>query len=208
MNMHNPELIRQHQEHAARQARLWGRKPALPTPSKPMLVVNGRKPCDASYHVILYRAYQEKLRATFSLSGAFTVNPTEEYCPYRSEIVFQIDESPMPRKTMKQIALEVLEDFPGVTIEDLRGPRRNLRFVVPRHRAMYEIIQQRPDFSYPMVGRFFGRDHTVVLWAVAKIKAGLGDGASIARVERKKERTDQYAVRKLRAAQQSTGEGK
>lgn len=191
MTVHSVELFRQNEAHKARQARLWGKKDR-PSPAPRLLVIDGRKSRDASYHVVLYRAYQEQLRATFSLSSTFTVNPTAEYCPYTSEIVFQIDETPMPRKTMKQIAMEVLEDFPGVTLEDLKGPRRNLMFVIPRHRAMYEIMKQRPDFSYPMVGRFFGRDHTVVLWAVAKIKAEMGDGASIIRVERKKERTANY----------------
>jgi len=171
MNMHNPELIRQHQEHAARQERLWGRKPSLPAPAKPMLVVNGRKPCDASYHVVLYRAYQEKLRATFSLSGAFTVNPTEEYCPYRSEIVFQIDETLMPHKPMRQIALEVLENFPGVSLAEIRGSLRHSSIVEPRQLAMYEVQRQRPDLSYPAIGRFFHKDHTTVLHAVRKIKA-------------------------------------
>lgn len=195
MNMHNPELLRQHNDYKAIQARLWGKKekaPAQPTKTP----INDRKPVDASYHIHLYRAHLARLRETFTMNASFTVNPTAEYCPYTSEIVFQIDETPMPRRSMKQIALEVLEDFPGVTLEDLRGPRRNLMFVVPRHRAMYEIMQERPDFSYPMVGKFFGRDHTVVLWAVAKIKAEMGDDASIARVKAKKARTEMYQSRR------------
>jgi hypothetical protein len=199
MTIHSVELFRQNEAHKARQARLWG-KPKVPAPV--LTVIESRKPVDASYHMVLYRAHQARLRETFTMGASFTVNPTAEYCPYRSEIVFEIDDQPMPRPTMKQIAMEVLKDFPGVTLDDLKGPRRNLMFVIPRHRAMYEIMKQRPDFSYPAVGRFFGRDHTVVLWAVAKIKAEMGDGASIVRVERKKERTDNYK----RKAKQQSGE--
>lgn len=196
MNMHNPELIRQHQEHAARQARLWGRKPALPAPAKPMLVVNGLKPCDASYHVVLYRAYQEKLRATFSLSCAFTVNPTEEYCPYRSEIVFQIDETPMPRKTMKQIAMEVLNDYRGVTLDMVKSARRDKQVTRPRQMIMYQIRKQQPWRSFPEIGRFLNRDHSVAIHANNKLKAELeGDEESARRVSAKRARTDLYHQR-------------
>lgn len=77
-----------------------------------------------------------------------------------------------PKKEVKQIVEEVLEDYPGITWADLKSPRRGRRYVTPRHIAMYEVHLQRPDLSYPQLGRLFGgRDHTSCLFAVRKIAA-------------------------------------
>ena len=73
MNMHNTEQMRQHNDYKAIQARLWG-KPKVPAPV--LTVIESRKPVDASYHMVLYRAYQARLRETFTMGASFTVNPT------------------------------------------------------------------------------------------------------------------------------------
>ena len=186
MNMHTPELLRQHNDYKAIQARLWG-KPKVPAPV--LTVIESRKPVDASYHMVLYRAYQARLRETFTMGASFTVNPTAEYCPYRSEIVFEIDEQPMPRRSMKEITLEVLKDFPGIKLDDLLGPKRSKALVHPRHLAMYKIWMERKDVSYPMIGKFFNRDHTSALFCVRKMRAILeNDPDCIAWTKNKNER--------------------
>lgn len=73
------------------------------------------------------------------------------------------------------IIMEVLSDFPGVTIDEIKGPRREKRIVRPRQIAIYEVCRQRPDMSYPQIGRLFGnRDHTTCLHAVRKISKERG----------------------------------
>lgn len=75
------------------------------------------------------------------------------------------------RKTFNQICVEVLIDFPGVTIDEIRGGRRLRRLVKPRHQAMYQVYKQRPDATLTMIGRYFGgRDHTTIIHAVRKME--------------------------------------
>lgn len=201
MNIHTHiSEAEQRRSAAATRARLMG-KPAKPKPVAPILQITaGRKPVDASYHMVLYRKYQANLRATFSMASSFTINPVDDYCPYHSEIVFQLDDIPERRRSMKDIATEVLKDFPGVSLAEILGQKRTRSFIYPRHLAMYRIWAERRDLSFPMIGKFFNRDHTVILWAVSKIKAQMGDVESIARLERKKERNDQYKLNERSSA--------
>lgn len=76
------------------------------------------------------------------------------------------------KRSMKEICLDVLRQYPGVTLADLKGPRRNKRIVAARQECMYTIYTERKDSSFPMIGRFFGgRDHTTALHSINKIKA-------------------------------------
>jgi len=166
MNMHSPELTRQHQEYAAIRARLMGKPEKRIVP--PKIEAPKRRPIEQDFHVINFREHQKKKQAEFGLSFSFEVVPSAEYRPFEANIVFDFKVSV---KTMKEIAVEILADFPGVTLDDIRGPRRTRYIVRPRQLAMYRIIRERPDLSYPMVGKFFGgRDHTTVLHAVRKIE--------------------------------------
>lgn len=79
------------------------------------------------------------------------------------------------RPDVNAIIMEVLSGFPGVTIDDIKGPRRTKLFARPRQLAIYEVSRQRPDMSFPQIGRLFGgRDHTTCLHAVKKIEAERG----------------------------------
>lgn len=189
MTMHMTET-EQRQSYAAVRARLMGR-PVRTIKAAPVLQIEtGRKPVDASYHVTLYRAYQAQFQATFSMGGSFTINPTEAYCPYRSEIVFQMDDFPEPRRSMKEIAMEVLKEFPGVSLAEIIGPKRARNIIYPRHMAMYRIWSERKDVSFPMIGKFFNRDHTSSMAAIKKMRALIDkDPGSIAFHERKTGKT-------------------
>lgn len=176
MNIHTPtsELQRQHEKHLSARNRLWGGvRPAAKT-AKAVKVVDKPKPnpradVDCSYHVELYVAHK-KAAATFRTACSFSASVSVEYRPYSEE--FALSAGGEVRPSMRSICLEVLKDFPDITLEDLKGPRRNRMYVRPRQLAMYEIMRQRKDASYPMVGRFFGgRDHTTVLHAVKKVAA-------------------------------------
>ena len=190
MNMHTPSQLKYHEAHKAAQQRLWGK----PAPAKPQLVIvarNDRPPVDASYHMVLYRSYQANLRANFSLSGSFEMKQAAEYQPYAPEIHFE--EADVPRKTMKQIAMEVLSRHPGITLDIVKGERRDKAAVKARHMIVYEIKKQQPGRSYPEIGRFIGKDHSVAVHANMKMKALLDrDPESIEKHEWKKKRVASY----------------
>jgi chromosomal replication initiator protein len=111
----------------------------------------------------------------------------------------------IPRRLTKHIIAEVLENFPGVTWEDLKGKHRTSNIVYPRQLCMYEIHRQRKDLSYPAIGRLFGgRDHTTVLHAVRKIESMTSDDKQAAEwmqrkhvTRRRKMAPSPYAVARL-----------
>ena len=169
MTLHTPELLRQNEAHKAIQARLWGKK-EKPAPSIKKIVESVcRPPSDFSYHVHLFRKWHRDM-LKYQVTASFVIESQTKYRPYSQEIKFDFIKS--SRKSMEQIASEVLWDFPNVKLKDIRGSRRTKVFILPRQLAMYEIKTQRPDLSYPMIGKWFGgRDHTTVLHAVRKIEA-------------------------------------
>lgn len=74
------------------------------------------------------------------------------------------------RRTILMIVTEALQAFPGVTIERIKGPSRNRAICRARMEAIYAVRMERPDLSYPAIGRWFGgRDHTTILHSVRKI---------------------------------------
>lgn len=62
-----------------------------------------------------------------------------------------------------RIALEM-----DVRIEDLLGPRRSVKLVEARHKAMIAVALERPKLSLPQIGRLFNRDHTTIIHALQK----------------------------------------
>jgi len=158
------EAQRQHREYSVIRERLWKPRPIAEqpkpvvryiTPPKPKVIE--RKPPALVWvrqynaHVISYRRW--KLAEELG-------------CEY-------VEQDDKPK--VEEIILAVLADFPGVTIDEVKGPRRSKRIVRPRQIAMYEVYRQRPDLSYPTIGRMFGgRDHTTCLHAVRKMTAEFG----------------------------------
>lgn len=77
-----------------------------------------------------------------------------------------------PRRPTKHIIAEVLENFPSVTWEDIKGKHRTLDVMYPRQLCMHAVHEQRKDLSYPQIGKLFGgRDHTTALHSVKKVQA-------------------------------------
>jgi len=107
-------------------------------------------PLQFNHHVILYR----------------------QYLLAKEKEQIETDFSAEPEKpSMTDIANEVLQDFPGVTLAELKGVHRKRNITAARQLAMYHIRYRRPDLSYPVIGRFFGgRDHTTCIHAVRKIE--------------------------------------
>jgi chromosomal replication initiation ATPase DnaA len=159
VNMHTPELLRQHNDYKAIQARLWGKKrPEIKTAP---VVVEEPEPTPLRLEVI-----EPEVIAPAEAEP----DPIEAVEPEAVTVDDQLPAEPKYRSA-KAIIEEVLSDFPGVRWADLKGPRRTREFIIPRHLAMYEIYAQKRNMSLPMIGRLFGgRDHTTILSAVRKIE--------------------------------------
>lgn len=71
-------------------------------------------------------------------------------------------------KSVRQICLEVLKDYPGITIEHIYGVCRQRSLVEPRRRCHYEVFRQRPDLSSVSIGRYMKRDHSTILHSIEK----------------------------------------
>ncbi len=73
------------------------------------------------------------------------------------------------RKVSPTQVLEAVSKFYDVSIEDLKGPRRQKEIVKPRQMVMF-LMREEASLSYPKIGRELGgRDHTTVIHAVEKI---------------------------------------
>ena len=74
-----------------------------------------------------------------------------------------------PRVTLEGIQRKVAEHF-EVSLEELRGARRQRSILYPRQVAMF-LCRRLTEASLPEIGRAFGgRDHTTVMHAVGKIE--------------------------------------
>jgi len=155
--------------------RMWGNvKPkniAMAAKSEIVIV----DPPQQDQHVKAYRIHRARVLLGFEppvMPSIKAPEPVKVKAPeVQTAIIFE-DEAPSDtptRKTMRQIAMDVLRFFPKVSLDDIVGPRRRLPLIFPRHLCMYEIYNQRPDLPTTTIGKFFNRDHTVVLYAVHKI---------------------------------------
>jgi chromosomal replication initiator protein len=74
-----------------------------------------------------------------------------------------------PRRISPQMILDTTAAAYGFSVEALIGPSRTRPLVTARQVAMY-LTRDLTDYSYPAIGRVFGkRDHTTVIHAVDKI---------------------------------------
>lgn len=78
---------------------------------------------------------------------------------------FPVDPAPpvAPRRTAREIIAEVCSEH-GVRVSEVIGPRRWGYLIKPRHVAM-KRIRDELGYSYPLIGRIFGRDHATIIWA-------------------------------------------
>ncbi len=74
-----------------------------------------------------------------------------------------------PRRISPQMILDTVSASYGFSVEAIIGPSRTRPLVTARQVAMY-LTRELTDYSYPAIGRVFGkRDHTTVIHAVDKI---------------------------------------
>jgi chromosomal replication initiator protein len=79
----------------------------------------------------------------------------------------------IPAGTRKPINVERIQtlvaDFYNVTMDDMKGKRRDKHIVFPRQVAMFLVREETPS-SLPAIGKAFGgRDHTTALHSIEKI---------------------------------------
>jgi chromosomal replication initiator protein len=89
----------------------------------------------------------------------------------QAEMLKSLDDENSPadqRRPVKVIVAEVLERYPDVTWDDVKGVRRTRDLIEPRHACMKAVYDERKDLSLPRLGRLFARDHTTILSAVRK----------------------------------------
>lgn len=54
----------------------------------------------------------------------------------------------------------------GLTAEELKSRSREQHIALPRHHFCWVVYRNRIDVSYPMLGRYLGRDHTTIVHSV------------------------------------------
>ena len=79
----------------------------------------------------------------------------------------------IPASTRKPINVDRIQalvaDYYNVTLEDMKGKRRDKHIVFPRQVAMFLVREETPS-SLPAIGKAFGgRDHTTALHSIEKI---------------------------------------
>ena len=63
----------------------------------------------------------------------------------------------------------LVADYYNVTLDDMKGKRRDKHIVFPRQVAMFLVREETPS-SLPAIGKAFGgRDHTTALHSIEKI---------------------------------------
>jgi len=83
------------------------------------------------------------------------------------------------RQVTKERIRSVVADHYGVTEEDLRSPKRNKEFTLPRHISCY-LIREMTGASFQAIGRFFDRDHTSIMHGINKIRDEVGSDNHLA----------------------------
>jgi chromosomal replication initiator protein len=73
-----------------------------------------------------------------------------------------------PHQVTAKLILESTASMFGFTIDELCGSNRRRPLVNARQIGMY-VFRELTDYSYPAIGREFGRDHTTVIHAVEKV---------------------------------------
>lgn len=82
--------------------------------------------------------------------------------------------------TVDKIFEKVAKKY-GITVEDLKGKKRNREIANPRHICIY-IIRKVTDMSFPAIAKFFGRDHSTIISSVTNIESEL-KGNSLLEIE-------------------------
>ena len=70
------------------------------------------------------------------------------------------------KRSFTLIALEVLKQYPGITISMLKSGSRVRKVAVAKQHFCYVVRQERHDASFKMIAKFLNLDHTTVIHAI------------------------------------------
>jgi chromosomal replication initiator protein len=93
--------------------------------------------------------------------------------PISLELATKILQDVIPSAESKTLSIDAISrtvaNFYHISLEEMRGKRRDKHIVFPRQVAMY-LIREETASSLPAIGQAFGgRDHTTVLHSYEKI---------------------------------------
>ncbi|WP_165358297.1 helix-turn-helix domain-containing protein [Mesorhizobium sp. Pch-S] len=78
---------------------------------------------------------------------------------------------------MPQWAIDIVQEIAerlGACISDIADSTRTSLVVAARNEAMYRVKERKPSLSSTQIGKWFGRDHTSVLFAIASYQEATG----------------------------------
>lgn len=178
----NPELIRQHEEHKARRARLYSHGRQEPAPAK------AKKDQATAERLRLLEEDEERRAARRKAKDARAdgIRRRKQAAAYkrvqreaakqaRQEMIANLAtweqiEPQMPTFTvpLEILAEMVLKRFEGVTIFDVRGRVRNA--VLNRARYLIAMACRHNQATFVEIGGFMHRHHSAVVAMVSKDK--------------------------------------
>jgi chromosomal replication initiator protein len=87
--------------------------------------------------------------------------------------------SPVSGSITIETIQKVTADFCNVSVSDIKNPKRDKKFVIPRQIAIY-ICRELTEYSFTEIGREFGgRDHSTIMHAYDKIASQIKTDSSL-----------------------------
>lgn len=74
------------------------------------------------------------------------------------------------RRGLPEWAREIVSDVAAkhlVSVYDLAGEGRSVKIVAARHEAIYRLKEHKQTLTSTQIGKWFARDHTSILFAIA-----------------------------------------
>lgn len=172
MTMHAPILMEQQAHHKALRASLLRPAAAIEIETKQEKRIRMLETTARSLRFELEQRDAEirQLKTDLADRNARVLDQADKLCKMMR--IESEDEEFTPVRRVADIVAEVLQDYPGVTMADIVSVRRTRDLIKPRHRCYYEVYRQRPDLSFPAMGRYFKRDHSSLHHAIDKFKIG------------------------------------
>lgn len=110
-----------------------------------------------------YREAFEALAATVMMAIAVVCAPSTDLPQPK----------PIPYTHTRTILAETAEKY-GLTVDDLRGPRRHHTVSWARQEAFYRLHAERKNLTLPMIGRLLNKDHTTALYGIRRYAKVMG----------------------------------
>ena len=108
----------------------------------------------------------KRLHAIYSLTGALTTREKID------EVISIVDPGNVPNDVLVDRILAAVSRKYGVTQDDIKSKKKTDSISTARHVAIY-LTRELTDLSLEEIGKFFGRDHSTVMYSINKINLNL-----------------------------------